>query len=93
MKSANRDPAAIMYDQLLKLRGSEEWQIFRGIIDQQYKELWGNLSAVISTTEQMAAHNQLVGILLGMKKAILYLDAKIEELEIKEQLKERKDSL
>ena len=83
-----RDPDALLHDQLLKLRESEGWQIYRDIIDAQYKELWGRLSAVIATAEQMAAHNQLVGTLLGMKKTLLYLDAKIEELEIKEKMKQ-----
>ena len=87
MKSA-RDPDALLHDQLLKLRESEGWQIYRGIIDAQYKELATGLIARIATPEQMAAHNQLVGTLLGMRKTLLYLDAKIEELEIKEKMKQ-----
>ena len=77
----NRSPKIALEEQLRKLKDSEEFSAYMGLLQNGLTALCQQLPTLLVTPKDVAEHNQRVGMILGIQKSISMVTVILAELD------------
>ena len=76
-----RDPKITLEERLRKLQESEEFITYKGLLNDILVTITSQLGRLLVTPQEIAEHNQRIGIIVGIQKALTMVDAIVKELD------------
>ena len=76
-----RDPKVTLEERLRKLQESEEFITYKGLLNDILVTITSQLGRLLVTPQEIAEHNQRIGIIVGIQKALTMVDAIVKELD------------